>query len=42
MDQLIIHADVTTEPIDVNQTRKAIEGRPEILVADLAMEAERI
>lgn len=39
--QLIIHADVTTEPIDVNQTRKAIEGiekavkgRPEILVAD--------
>lgn len=25
-DQLIIHADVTTEPIDVNQIRPAIEG----------------
>lgn len=40
-DQLIVHADVTSEPIDVNQTKRAIEGmektvkdRPEILVAD--------
>jgi len=40
-DQIIVYADVTTEPIDVNQTKKAIEGikkthkeKPEILVAD--------
>lgn len=40
-DQLIIHADVTGEPIDVNQTKKAIESieesvkeKPQILVAD--------
>jgi transposase len=40
-DQLIVYADVTTEPVDVNQTKTAIEGikktikeKPEILVAD--------
>ena len=40
-DQLIVYADVTAEPVDVNQTRRAIEGiretikeKPEILVAD--------
>lgn len=40
-DQLIVYADVTAEPIDVNQTKTAIEGMkktiketPEILVAD--------
>ncbi len=40
-DQLIVYADVTAEPVDVNQTKKAIEGikkthkeKPEILVAD--------
>jgi len=40
-DQLIVYADVTAEPIDVNQTKKAVEGveetvkeRPKILVAD--------
>lgn len=40
-DQMIIHADVTTEPVDVNQTKMAIEGiekqlgeTPGILVAD--------
>ncbi|MBI4738931.1 transposase, partial [Candidatus Woesearchaeota archaeon] len=40
-DQFIVHADVTAEPVDVNQTRTAIEGmkktikeKPEILVAD--------
>lgn len=40
-DQLIVYADVTAEPIDVNQTktaiqgmRKTIKGAPEILVAD--------
>jgi len=40
-DQLIVYADVTTEPVDVNQTKKAVEGiretikdKPKILVAD--------
>ncbi|MBI4681454.1 MAG: IS1182 family transposase [Nitrospirae bacterium] len=40
-DQLIVYADVTTEPIDVNQLKPAIEGiegllqqRPEKVVAD--------
>jgi hypothetical protein len=40
-DQLIVYADVTAEPVDVNQTKRAIEGiketikdKPEILVAD--------
>jgi transposase len=40
-EQLIVYADVTAEPIDVNQTKTAIEGmnktireKPEILVAD--------
>lgn len=40
-DQLIVYADVTTEPIDVNQTKKAVEGmvetvkgKPKIVVAD--------
>lgn len=40
-DQIIIHADVTTEPVDVNQTKITIEGiekqlgeMPSILVAD--------
>ncbi|MBI4681367.1 MAG: transposase [Nitrospirae bacterium] len=40
-DQIIVYADVTTEPVDINQTKKAIEGikktyreKPEILVAD--------
>jgi len=40
-DQIIIHADVTTEPVDVNQTKIAIErieeqmdDVPDILVAD--------
>lgn len=40
-DQIIIHADVTTEPVDVNQTKIAIErieeqmgDMPDILVAD--------
>ena len=39
--QLIIHADVTGEPIDVNQTKRAVEGiketakeNPKIVVAD--------
>jgi len=40
-DQLIVYADVTAEPVDVNQTKRTIEGiketikdKPEILVAD--------
>lgn len=40
-DQLIVYADVTSEPVDVNQTKRAIEGiedatkeKPEKLVAD--------
>ena len=40
-DQLIVYADVTAEPVDVNQTKKAIEGikkthkeKPKIVVAD--------
>jgi len=40
-DQLIVYADVTAEPVDVNQTKKAVEGmkktikeKPEILIAD--------
>ena len=40
-DQIIIHADVTTEPVDVNQTKQAVEAikahigeTPVILVAD--------
>jgi transposase len=40
-DHLIIHADVTTEPVDVNQVKSAIEGiargvgeLPSVLVAD--------
>lgn len=40
-DQLIVYADVTAEPVDVNQTKMVIEGiketikeKPEILVAD--------
>lgn len=40
-DQLIVYADVTAEPVDVNQTKRVIEGiketikeKPEILVAD--------
>lgn len=40
-DQLIVYADVTTEPVDVNQTKKAVEGmketvkeKPKIVVAD--------
>jgi transposase len=40
-DQLIVYADVTAEPVDVNQTKKAVEGmektakeKPKIVVAD--------
>lgn len=40
-DQIIVYADVTTEPVDVNQTKKAVETiqqtmsrMPEILLAD--------
>lgn len=40
-DQLIVYADVTAEPIDINQTKKAVEGieqtvkeKPKIVVAD--------
>ena len=40
-EQLIVYADVTAEPIDVNQTKKAVEGieetvkeKPKIVVAD--------
>ncbi len=40
-DQLIVYADVTTEPVDVNQTKLAIEGikdtvkeKPNVVVAD--------
>jgi transposase len=40
-EQLIVYADVTAEPVDVNQIKRAIEGiektikgKPEILVAD--------
>ncbi|MDH5769487.1 MAG: IS1182 family transposase [Nitrospirota bacterium] len=40
-DQLIVYADVTAEPVDVNQTKKVIEGiketakeKPKIVVAD--------
>lgn len=40
-EQLIVYADVTTEPVDVNQTKKAVEGieetvkeKPKIVVAD--------
>lgn len=40
-DQLIVYADVTAEPVDVNQTKRAIEGiedaikeKPEVVVAD--------
>jgi transposase len=40
-DHLIIHADVTTEPVDVNQVKSAVEGigrgvgeLPTVLVAD--------
>jgi len=40
-DQLIVYADVTTEPVDVNQTKKAVEAmektvkeKPKIVVAD--------
>lgn len=40
-DQLIVHADVTTEPVDVNQVRSAVKGieecagvLPTVLVAD--------
>jgi len=40
-DQIIIHAEVTTEPVDVNQTKQAVEAikayigeTPVILVAD--------
>lgn len=40
-DQLIVHADVTREPVDVNQTKTVIKGiekttkeKPQIVVAD--------
>jgi transposase len=40
-DQIIVHADVTTEPVDVNQMRSAVKGieectgvLPTVLVAD--------
>ena len=40
-EQLIVYADVTTEPVDINQTKKAVEWieetvkeKPKIIVAD--------
>ncbi len=40
-DQLVVYADVTAEPIDINQTKKAVEAieqavkeKPKIVVAD--------
>jgi transposase len=40
-DQLIVYADVTAEPVDVNQTKRAVEGiketvkeKPKVVVAD--------
>jgi len=40
-DQLIVYADITAEPVDVNQTKRAVEGiketakgEPKIVVAD--------